>query len=270
MDTFTDLLYFTAANLMSLLEFISGNGNDYDILLFKCIEEHIHVYKKYLIALNDVVSLSGFSTIANVISVPQTLYEIRSHSSGAKNKKKDKGKPEEIIQDALMLPLNRMYAYPEMICLFLNGAKKEARFQDLLVKWSVLNDEQVSFLAKKTNKTGRFRLDCFFQEQRLLEAKKTNDFWLNSGKAIEHLRLPNRRLIRDSHSYPIQVHNAGRFSSHWIVLMTDVLLHMNGSSSHLHYLMTMWVEVPNDDSYSQNLIYLKMPEDTLVSGLIKN
>lgn len=158
MDTFTDLLYFTAANLMSLLEFTSGNGNDYDILLFKCIEEHIHVYKKYLIALNDVVSLGGFPTIANVISVPQTLYQIRSHGR-AKNKKKDKANPVEIVQDALMLPLNRLYAYPEMICLFLNGAKKEARFQDLLLKWSVLNDEQVRF--SNNLDTGRSELEFF-------------------------------------------------------------------------------------------------------------
>lgn len=60
---------------------------------------------------------------------------------------------------------------------------------------------------------------------------------------VDTLRTPVRRLIRESRSHPIGLVNSGRFSSHWFIILTDVLVHVSGSSSHVTYpLATIWVE----------------------------
>lgn len=64
------------------------------------------------------------------------------------------------------------------------------------------------------------------------------------------LRTPERRLIRESRSHPINLVNSGRFSSHWFIILTDVLVHV-GYSGHVVYpLDTIWVE-PLQDTETQ-------------------
>lgn len=103
-----------------------------------------------------------------------------------------------------------------------NGTKMGIeRLQEGLVKWERMCDEQ---------------------EKRQKEAEVTKAFWENSGKLVDLLRSPERRLIRESRTYPLAVLNASRFTTHWFVLLTDIFVHVVGASHTVHQLPTLWVE----------------------------
>ena len=84
------------------------------------------------------------------------------------------------------------------------------------------------------------------QEQKINEAETTRKFWDSSGRAIENLRTPERRLIRESRGHPLSVINSGRFSSHWFILFTDILVHVTGGTQMSHPLNTLWVDAMQD------------------------
>lgn len=100
------------------------------------------------------------------------------------------------------------------------------RLQEALVKWEQVHDEQ---------------------EKRQKEAEATKLFWESSGKLGESLRSPDKRLIRESRTYPLSILNSSRFSSHWFVLLTDIFIHVTGTTHTVHPLRTLWVE-PLPDS----------------------
>lgn len=117
-----------------------------------------------------------------------------------------------------------------------NGTKMGVeRLQEALIKWEQVHDEQ---------------------EKRQKEADATKLFWENSGKLGELLRSPNRRLIRESKTYPLSILNSGRFSSHWFVLLTDIFIHVTGTTHTIHPLQTLWVEPLPDSENIQVQIYI--------------
>ncbi|MPC07890.1 Alsin [Portunus trituberculatus] len=98
----------------------------------------------------------------------------------------------------------------------------------------------------------------------LLEAEDTKNFWETcSLKMVEALSTPSRRMLRESRTHPINVHNAGRFSSHSFVLLTDILVHIQYSTFSTYNLNTMWVEAVSNVPNVQHGIYITLPEDTL-------
>lgn len=100
------------------------------------------------------------------------------------------------------------------------------RLQEALVKWEQVHDEQ---------------------EKRQKEAEATKLFWESSGKLGESLRSPDKRLIRESRTYSLSILNSSRFFSHWFVLLTDIFIHVTGTTHTVHPLRTLWVE-PLPDS----------------------
>lgn len=116
-----------------------------------------------------------------------------------------------------------------------NGTKMGVeRLQEALIKWEQVHDEQ---------------------EKRQKEADATKLFWESSGKLGELLRSPNRRLIKESKMYPLSILNSGIFSSHWFVLLTDIFIHVTGTTHTVHPLQTLWVEPLPDSENIQVLIY---------------
>lgn len=108
-----------------------------------------------------------------------------------------------------------------------NGARMGVeRLQEALIKWEQIYDDQ---------------------EKQQKEAEATKLFWESSGKLGELLRFPDRRLIRESRAHPLSILNSGRFSTHWFVLLTDIFIHVTGTSHVVHPLKTLWVE-PLPDS----------------------
>lgn len=117
------------------------------------------------------------------------------------------------------------------------------RLQEALLKWEKIYDDQ---------------------EKRQHEAELTKIFWENSGKLVELLRSPERRLIRESRTYPISVLNYSRFSSHWFILLTDIFIHVIGTSHTVHPLPTLWVDPLADSETVSNAFTITAPEENLV------
>ncbi|RZC33156.1 alsin [Asbolus verrucosus] len=234
--TYMDLLYFWAANVQSLLEYSNGLISLCDIIIFKNLEEFIFVYKNYINTVFNVISIDGFHVISKLIEISQSLYKLRPESFT----KKEKNNEEQIIATYLLAPFEKLDTYTTIIQ---NYTKQDQKYKDTATKWSDFVEEE---------------------GQKKQQAELTKEFWLNSGKVVDFLKSSDRRLIRDSHKYPIHLQNASRFSSHWFVLFSDLFVHMNGSTSHLHNLTTIWIEPQQDEASQQYQICLKMPEETLV------
>lgn len=100
--------------------------------------------------------------------------------------------------------------------------------QEVLSKWDLISKEQT---------------------KRLQNAKSTKIFWEERGKLVEQFKTAERRMIRESRSHPISLHNSSRFSSHWFILLNDVFIHVNGTNYTAHLLPLLWVElIPDSDS----------------------
>ncbi|GJQ66990.1 hypothetical protein Trydic_g7984 [Trypoxylus dichotomus] len=130
----------------------------------------------------------------------------------------------------------------DLSCDMISNSNKQQKFKDVLSKWNTFIDEQ---------------------EINLKLAEETNTFWTTYTKTVEHLKTADRRIIRESHQFPIHLYNAGLFSSHWFILLNDVFIHMNGSTSIVHNLKTIWVEPQQDNTSGQYQISLKMPEESM-------
>ena len=230
---YTELMNITALNVQSLSEYYNHVGKAYEVTIIAHIEECVAVYKYYLNAICDVISLGGFTHIARIVELPQAvpkkLQDAKSHEVRKLNN-------ENLISTALQHPLRSLNRYKIMInnLIKCNGSKMGIeRLKEGLSKWERIIDEQ---------------------EKRQREAEVTKQFWEGSGKLIELLRSPERRLIRESRSHPISVLNSGRFTTHWFVLLTDIFIHITGSSYVVYPLPTLWVE-PLQDSDTLQVNY---------------
>ncbi|XP_022918899.1 alsin isoform X2 [Onthophagus taurus] len=236
--TYMELLHFNAANVKTLADYCNNKISECDVVMFKYVEEHLFIYKNYLNSLYNVLSISGCKYISRILDIPLGLYK---SIDGNNSFKKDKKNDEMLINTILMNPYNKLSYYLELFSNMINNTNKQ-QYHDIYNKWNSFVEEQ---------------------EELLNDANRTNEFWNNFGKTVENLKKPERRLIRESRSFPINLHNAGLFSSHWFILLNDCFVHINGSWIVRHDLKTIWVEPQQDLSNGQFQISLKMPEETI-------
>lgn len=233
-----ELLHFTAAYVKSLIEYCNKSISECDILLFKYPDEYIFVYKNYLNTLYNILSVSGCQYIAKIIDLPACIYKLFDLNFQKRDRKND----EQIIQTILMKPFARLSFYHEFIISVISNTSNQQKFTEILNKWNRFIDEQ---------------------EINIKLAGETNNFWTANAKTVEHLKTPERRIIKESHKFPLHLHNASLFSSHWFILLNDVFIHMNGSTSIVHDLKTIWVEPQQDNPSGQYQISLRMPEESI-------
>ncbi|XP_017893211.1 alsin isoform X2 [Ceratina calcarata] len=241
---YTELLSFSALNIISLWDYFNHISQAYEVTFIANVEEYIHVYKNYLNAVCDVMSLSGFVYIAKIIEVPQVITNL--FIDKLKSNEIKKSADEIVISMALQYPLHKLNRHKKMALNLMknNGTKMGIeQLQEALIRW-----EQI----------------CDDQEKKQKEAEATKLFWENSGKLGESLKSPDRRLIRESRTHPLSVLNSGRFSSHWFVLLTDVFIHVTGTSHTVHPLRTLWIKLLPDSETVQNAISVITPEDSFV------
>ncbi|XP_033359057.1 alsin [Bombus vosnesenskii] len=241
---YTELLSFSVLNVISLWDYFNHIGEAYEVTIVANVEEYITVYKYYLNAVCDIISLSGFTYIAKIIEIPQVITNL--FMDKLKTNETKKVADEITITMALQHPLHKLNRYKNMVLNLMkcNGARMGVeRLQEALIKW-----EQI----------------CDDQEKQQKEAEATKLFWESSGKLGELLRFPDRRLIRESRAHPLSILNSGRFSTHWFVLLTDIFIHVTGTSHVVHPLKTLWVEPLPDSEIVQNAISVVAPEDTFV------
>lgn len=236
-QNFVNLMYATATNIKSMLEIKNNLIANCDMTMFKSIDAYIHIYRKYLSSMFDIISADGLKCLSKVIDVPQCLYKLRPNVQ-----KKDKDSEEQIMYSVFFKPFERLESYLQFMLDCTNQANDDQKFKEIHHKWC-----------------------CFIEDQQhaLEDAQVTQDFWISHGKNIEFLKSPGRRLIRESHKFPIYLTNAGRFSSHYFILLSDVFVHVHGSSPYVHELTTIWIEPQPNENTQQHLLSLKMPEETL-------
>ncbi|KAB7507439.1 Alsin [Armadillidium nasatum] len=100
--------------------------------------------------------------------------------------------------------------------------------------------------------------NCFLFYLIFVEAEHTKAFWNScSPKVFEALANPTRRLIRDSKKTPINLFNAGRFSTHSFFLLSDLLIHNMYNSFVSYNLSSMWVETLPSGNNIQLIFHLE-------------
>ncbi|PSN52558.1 hypothetical protein C0J52_08953 [Blattella germanica] len=246
----TDIMNVTCLYVRSLQDYSYQKVDECGITVIQNVDEFVRTYRCYLGAVCDVIALSGFAHIARLVDIPQNMYTLFHHEYV----KKKKENQEAVVFSAILNPLKRLKSYRGTI--------------QKLITWNesrcANEDQKLAFGTKLKDALTKWEQLCEEQEQRICEADATRKFWESSGRVVELLRSPERRLIRESRSHPLSVINSGRFSSHWFLLFTDVLVHMIGGNHTVHQLPTLWVDVVQDTDSMQNALQLTMPEETLV------
>lgn len=251
-DIFGDILNVTALNVLSTWQYAEKHVNECDISMIKNLEEFIFLYQKYYVAISNLIVIGGFAHINNIVDVPSSIYNLFSDQLPSNKQKYNKKTSETLVGLAFFQPLTRLSSYK---CI----AQSLLRHKIKRIKDDAKNniEEQICKVVSS--------LDALIDEleKKRKEADGTKLFWETIGKSLDQYRTPERRLIRDSKSRPLNLVNPGRFSSHWFILFNDLFVHVSGSTPIVHSLELLWVEaIPNTDSL-QNAIQLTTPEEII-------
>lgn len=236
---YENLLACSAFNVHLLLESVGSNCSSHNIALVRWLDEFVQTYRTYGRAYSNALAVNAL-----VPNKTETTFL------------------EPLLPDLLQYSLvgGKSSPLPSIM------AEPIGRLKDYVLHLEKLSNSHPS--------------DCFYRQagRRCQEASAalelecqsadiTRSFWDScSIKLAEQLRTPERRLIRESRSHPITLLHSGRFSSHWFIILTDVLVHVSGYSGHVAYpLQTIWVEPLQDfdGSPTRNGLLVAMPEETL-------
>ncbi|KAG7154374.1 Alsin-like, partial [Homarus americanus] len=216
------------------------------IPIIRQVEEHKSIYQKYMNLVCDAIAISGLTISSKDANVVLEKCQTILASLIPEDKRKTNS---DLFAYLILRPLQHIHEYVE----FLHSMKTDTEtyyspFTLDKIKIAHAHWRQLSNTAQKSQ----------------IEAEATKAYWETcSPKMVEALANPSRRLLRESRANPINVHNAGRFSSHSFVLLTDVLVHLQYSNFTTYNLSTMWVEAVPNSSSIQNGIHITLPEDTL-------
>ncbi|XP_050362138.1 alsin [Nymphalis io] len=251
-DIFGDILNITALNVLSTWQYAEKHINECDISLIKNLEEFIYLYRKYYISISNLIVIGGFAHINNIVDVPSSVYNLFSDQLPTNKQKNNKKTLETVVSLAFVQPLTRLSSYKCISQSLLRHKTKRKKADH-----KTIVEEKIAKVVSS--------LDILIedQEKKRKEADVTKLFWETIGKSLDLYRMPERRLIRESKSRPLNLVNPGRFSSHWFILFNDLFVHVSGSTPNVHPLETLWVEaVPNSDSI-QNALQLTTPEEVI-------
>ncbi|RVE54671.1 hypothetical protein evm_000792 [Chilo suppressalis] len=251
-DIFSDILNTTALNVLSIWQYAEKHINECDISLIKNLEEYIYLYRKYYVAISNLIVIGGFSQINNIVEVPTSVFNLFSDQLPTNKQKNNKKTSEAIVALAFVQPLTRLSSYKYIAQSLLRCKSKRK------------NIDAKAYIDDRLNKVIS-SLDSLIEEQekKRKEADLTKLFWDTIGKNLEQYRTPERRLVRESKHRPLNLVTPGRFSSHWFILFNDLFLHIVGSTPNAHPLDTLWVEPVSNTDSTQSTIQLIAPEETL-------
>jgi len=103
---YAELMHFSVLNIMSLWDYFNHIGEAYEVTIVANIEEFTTVYKYYLNAICDVISLGGFIHIAKLIEVPQIVSNLFIGNIKTSDLKKSNN--EIVVTMALQHPLCKL------------------------------------------------------------------------------------------------------------------------------------------------------------------
>ncbi|XP_021370845.1 alsin-like isoform X2 [Mizuhopecten yessoensis] len=204
--------------------------------------------KRYMIAFGDMLGISGFEYCGKMGSA---YFEgiAKVFTLILEEKKVEKAQFGNTFQKLMAAPLQHVKEYSRLADKlagnYESGSEEYEALNKVSLKWNSLQH----FIAT---------------EQTM--AANTGVFWetINQQKLVDALKIPSRRLVRDSKTHPLTLQGAGRFSVNHFILFNDLFVHSQYSSYQVFKLETLWVETPSSDSdKKQHQITITAPEDKL-------
>lgn len=242
------------------LSYFLQNAQSRDVTSFPLVthaEHFLETYKKYCSAVGDLQVMGGF----------QSLHKLSLECLGSQQAALSQlcGSDQAIsgelgLVSVFYQPLQQLHHYNRVLL-------KMAACYDVLTM-------EYQSLQQGCNHYEALSLALLRKKK---EAEATQLFWkTHSGKTTENLRLPQRRVVCESSNRSLTPQYAGRFSNHWFILFSDVLVHTQGtlpsqsffSTHHIYPLTCLWVKPITENGSGNYAIKIICPEEsfTLVAS----
>ncbi|XP_069108324.1 alsin-like [Argopecten irradians] len=204
--------------------------------------------RRYTIAFGDMLGISGFEYCGKMGSAYfESITKV--FTLILEEKKVEKAQFGSTFRKLMAAPLQHVKEYSRMADKLAGNFQSGSEESDLLNKVSVKWSSLQHFIGVEQNM-----------------AVNTGAFWesINQPKLVDALKIPSRRLVRDSKTHPLTLQGAGRFSVNHFILFNDLFVHSQYSSFQVYKLETLWVEASSSDiDKKQHLITITAPEDKL-------
>lgn len=207
-------------------------------------------FKRYYTALSDMLAVAGFEYICKTGSsffdtdiVAKSLKELLPPDSRI-----ERANYHFLLIQILESPVIHMKEYTVLL------DKLESNF--------LQNTEEFNMLHRVSLNWSSLR---HIAQTEIEIAETTRAFWEANTiqKLSDAVRIPSRRLIKDSKKKALVLQGGGRFSTHVFLLFNDMFIHVQGYTFQVFQLETLWVEAPSGGKL-ENIIVLTFPEDKLV------
>ncbi|XP_076849884.1 alsin isoform X3 [Brachyhypopomus gauderio] len=249
---FSRLCHLTGQHATSLTSFLQNSRDVKNLAILKKAAIFIDTYKEYSGPLGNFLVMGGFQALVKPsqecfgkkVELAQKLLELKEKNV----------LPSDLLLSLFYMPLQHLRDYARVLL------KLSACFHVSSVEYQRIQDGclQYEVLARLVSKQRK-------------DAEATHSFWKNfSGKSLEALRKPSRRLLCESVNKDLTLQNSGRFSVNSFILFNDALVHAQGTisskkffSSHFIYpLATLWVEPISDENVGLLGLKLTTPEES--------
>ncbi|XP_066542491.1 alsin isoform X2 [Hoplias malabaricus] len=241
---FSRLCHLTGQNATSLTNFLQHCRDITSLAILRMAAIFLETYRDYSSPVGDFLVIGGFQALVKPsqecfgkkLELVQKLIELKEKNV----------LPSDLLQNLFYMPLQHLHEYGRLLlklatCFEVTSLEYQ-RIHDVCSELEVL----VHHLSKQRK-----------------EAEMTHAFWKNfSGKSLESLRKPSRRLVCESSNKGLTLQNAGRFSVNWFILFNDALVHAQFSSHFVYLLATLWVEPFSDENVGVSGLKLTTPEES--------
>lgn len=237
-------------SLIELTRMISTGEDLLQSSFFTNYSRYTVEFKRYYTALSDMLAVAGFEYICKTGSaffdsdiVLKSLRELLPSDARI-----ERGNYHFLLIQILESPVNHMTTYTmlsdKLSTNFLQDSEEFDMLHKVSLNWSSLKH------------TATTEIDI---------AETTRAFWEgnNNQKLADAVKIPSRRLIKDSKKKPLLLQGGGRFSTHVFLLFNDMFIHVQGYAFQVFQLETLWVEAPTGGKL-ENMIVLTFQEDKLI------
>ncbi|XP_071148422.1 alsin-like isoform X3 [Mytilus edulis] len=207
-------------------------------------------YKRYYVALSDMLAVAGFEYICKTGSsffdsdiVSKSLKELLPSDTRI-----ERPNYHFLLIQILESPLTHMKEYSIL------AEKLSSHFQQDSEEFNMLHRVSLNWSSIRHMSTTDIDI-----------AETTRAFWGGNSlqKLADAVKIPSRRLVKDSKKSPLVLQGGGRFSSHLFLLFNDMFIHVQGYNFQVFQLETAWIEAPTGGKL-ENMIVLTFPEDKMV------
>ncbi|XP_015228322.1 PREDICTED: alsin-like isoform X2 [Cyprinodon variegatus] len=250
-DSFVHLSKLVGRHATSLSYFLQ-NAQSRDVASFPLLtntETFMETYRKYCSAVGDFQVMGGFQSLHKLsLEALASQQAVLAQLCGS----------DESVSGKL-----------DLVSMFYQPLQQLHHYNRVLLKMAACYDVLTMEYQSLQQGCSHFEALSLSLLRKKKEAENTQLFWkTHSGKTIENLRLPQRRVVCESNNRSLTPQNAGRFSNHWFILFNDALVHSQFSTHHVYPLTCLWVKPITEDRSGVYAIRIICPEEsfTLVAS----